>query len=592
MNIIPFIDEHYWKTAFIDYKISITQLDYSRQQTLEEFKEISRPSIVYNSNDCLIAINDIKLNQLKSNQWINLSSVEQIGWYSKDKHYNNEKALTAIDPHRFDKIINENPSIKIACFELLHRSKRELRELSVLAGGLGLCYFKYRQDYDSLFSKIEVVSNRWCISRKLLNPKNDYTVLLQLFLLENGNHKSIQSLLDNESDSYRINYRLLYSSFQYFVSKQFTAEGYFKLLNDEFGSDEKSKAIGDEFRLLYEEYVRKGIEIRKLNPLTNTVRRFIDLAKNEIPDLFRVLSTDAPVSKTSLFLLGMYHSSEYLEKQFEFRRFIPSFIEVLSRGVEDITVNNEDIEIQFRKEIIDAEEGNKFQFLNNYINAIKHLDKNHYEYLDKLSEKRLLDGDLQSINREIQILNEEVGLKEITLRVNEENRKVRVELEETYKRNELLTRDLQSLRGQNTEIVTEMERKNNEIMELQSTVTKRDETIRSLNEKINVQSDDIKGLHLRISSFEDTIRKLQINITKLNHVVGNLKLESDNLKVDLEEVTNRSNNLLNVAENQLEHLFKFKHWIINVFKKNAYNEMLSKERERLRELLRYVRRSH
>ena len=61
----------------------------------------------------------------------------------------------------------------------------------------------------------------------------------------------------------------------------------------------------------------------------------------------------------------------------------------MSKSVENITVNDQDVEIQFRKDVIETSEVKKYEYLTKYITAIKksHDFESDIELLKRLRTK-------------------------------------------------------------------------------------------------------------------------------------------------------------------------------------------------------------
>ena len=253
MFVIPLLEEKYEADVISQSRISMTYLDLSKSQSLQDFKVIRNAHINYKSKDCLILLEDHLLTQLKAAQWINLSMVEQFGWFSQDKHNIKMQLYSKIEPGIFDRLVKQNPNLRLSCFEFLQDQQIVLKQMNILAGGFGLCYYQFRGDYDRMFSTCDFVSTRWCISRKSLDPKNDFILILHLLMLDRGDHSFLLKELFREYPDYISVYQLLRSSFYYLTTTNFTAEGYFAMLDSEFSKEQSTKQIALQFRLLYKE---------------------------------------------------------------------------------------------------------------------------------------------------------------------------------------------------------------------------------------------------------------------------------------------------------------------------------------------------
>ena len=587
MLVIPLLGEKYEADMISQSRISITQLDLSRSQSLQDFKDIRNIQINYKSSDCLILLKDHLYTQLKTEQWINLSSVEQIGWFSQGKHNIKIQLYSKIEPGTIERLIKQNPNIRFSCFEFMRDQQLVLKQMNILAGGFGLCYYQFRKDYDRMFSTIDFVSTRWCLSRTSLDPKNDYVLILHLLLLDRGDHNDLLKELSSKDQDYKSVYRLLLSSFYYFTTNNFTTEGYFAMLDEEFSKDKSTQQIAEQFQILYKEYVRKGLEVRNLNPLTSAVRMFIDLAKNEIPELHRVLSSNIPLSKSALFLLGMYHTSAHLDKQFELGNVIPAFVEFLSKSVEEITINAEDIEIQFRKDVIETSEIKKYEYLTNYITAIKKsrdLDAD-IALLTKVQEKDLRDSEMRFIEREIQEIDRKINKEEIVLQINDTNRTLADDLKNKEIQNQELNTNINALRLGKEEVENELSLKSKKIVELSSNIRDKESDIHQKENAIVNYKKEIEERRARISDLESTVREKNIDIDNHKELYGKLNKQYNDLKESYSELEQNQTILIETNQKYIDKYYQWRYWYLRLFNKKKYEEQKKNEFEQIRKLL-------
>ena len=591
MKVIPLLEEKYEADIISQSRISITQLDLSRSQSLLDFKDFRNIQINYRSSDCLILLEDNLFKQLKTAQWINLSSVEQIGWFSQDKHNIKIQLYSRIEPGTFDRLIRQNPNLRFSCFEFLRDQQLILKQMNILAGGFGLCYHHFRSDYDRMFSTIDFVSTRWCLSRKSLDPKNDFILILHLLLLDRGNHNDLLKELFSEYQEFKNVYRLLLSSFYYFTTNTFTADGYFAMLDAEFSKDKTTQQIAEQFQLLYKEYVRRGLEVRNLNPLTSAVRMFIDLAKNEIPELHRVISSNISLSKSSLFLLGMYHTSTHLDNQFEFGNVIPSFVEFLSKSVEEITINTKDIEIQFRKDVIETSEIKKYEYLTNYITAIKKSRDLEADVvlLNKVQEKDLRDSEMRFIDREIQEIDRKINKEEIVLNLNNDNRILTDNLRNKELQNQELNNNINVLRLGKEEIQNELSIKSNKIVELSSNIRDKESDILQKENLIAVYKKEIEERCMKISDLESTVRERENDIENHKALYGKLTKQYIDLKESHYALEQNQIILIETNQRYIDKYYKWRYWYLRLFNKKEYEKKKIQELEKIQALL--VRKS-
>lgn len=624
--------------------IYLNQIDAEKKQPLEDFKEFSHPEISYKSEDCLILISEKTWKQLQENNSIPISDVEQFGWYSVDKHTLKKELYEKIEPQRFRDIEKKNPNLHFKSFSIIRNQSIIQKQINCLTGGLALCYYQFRNDYDSFFAKLEHISSRWILPRELIDKK-DFIVFTQLLMLDSGDRTNIAEKIFSKEKLYIQIYHLLKSTLYFLRRNTFTNEEYFKFISEEFSKHDATKELLPEFAQLYERYINKGLELKNISPLTHSIRVFFDLAQNDIANLYKVVNQNKEIPKTSLFLIGMYHTASSMDKQFEFGNVVPSFVNLLSSSIDDISINDKDIELQFRK---DAIENNidKFSWLWNYISALKsckNLEKG-IELLNESDKKNLYEAELRNIDREIQNLNTKISTNEIILKTKNENDELRKELTEEQEnhnntiaknkekvealnsktrelenkltseqtKNDLLGRDLIALRGTNEEIEKEMVKKNQEILNLhsdikeresqisnhQNTIAENKKKIEELNIEIRVLHSDLKERDSQISNHQNTIVKNEEKIKELNKTIeqriAEIAMHQDtisSLKHNLKILENNSEEYINgmktyheLAQNELEEKLRSHHWFIRIFRKRKYNEIVSNAIKKLSEV--------
>ena len=153
------------------------QLNIEKKQPFEDFKDFLNLSICYKNTDCLILVNEETMEKLNENQPILISEVEQFGWYSYDIHEQKKSLYEKIEPQRFEANLRRNQNLQFKSFQVTRNQKILQRQINFLTGAFGLCYYKFREEYEVFFSKIDIHNDKWVIS------KNKNIIFLQLFAL-------------------------------------------------------------------------------------------------------------------------------------------------------------------------------------------------------------------------------------------------------------------------------------------------------------------------------------------------------------------------------------------------------------------------
>lgn len=575
MIILPFIEESYIKDTFAQLRISISQLDYKRKQSFEEFRQVLRPEITYGSEDCLILISDTTFNLLQSQKWIDLSLVEQIGWYSEDHHAISERLLKSLDPQRFDNLYKQNSSLKIANFELLRDPQKILKQVNILTGGIGLCYYHFRADYDSFFSRMEIGDDSWSLPRNQINVNTDITILSQLFLLEPSAFLKVGKKIFDGNPSYEVLHTIYKSSFDFFLAQKFNVTEYFQKIENDFGNQTDKKDIVKNIKQLYENYFLKGLGNFKTDKLTSAIKSFIDLAKNDIPELSEVLKQNKEISKTSLFLVGMLHRADHIEKQFGFGNFIPAFVELFSSAVGEFVLTADDLIIRFKKSVLQDKQIQKLNLLNRYLIEIKkcsEIDKD-IEILQRYSNRKLKESEITLLDRTIHELDSEISAREFALKVETENRVLGDNLKQKEMEIVLLRRDIDALKGGKTELAAELENKNRELGNLNAKIQK-------LSYDIEGNQKEIAENKLAIKQYKDTISDLTEDLTQKKINVNELSVKLEKLNADLEYKNQLFAKLSIQHRNIIIESFSRKHFWLKLFRPKEFKKKLDSTLEK------------
>jgi len=570
MYVLPFLQEDFINKAFAESRISFAYLDILRLQSLNDFKQILKPEITYVGTECLILISDESMAILQNQKWIPLSSVEQIGWYSEDSHLINERLMRNLDPKRFENLHQQNPQLKFSNFELLRDPQMILKQVNVFTGGIGLCYHHFRQDYDALFSRMEIQTDSWLLPRSLINTNVDIPILTQLLLLVPGSTKSIGKTLFSDTPSANIVQTLLCSCSDFFLSQAFSVPAFFNKLDEDLTKLPETREVADSFRSLYDGYVKKGLAGYDKDRLSSAIRIFLDLAKNDVPELQSLLQKRPDVSKTSLFLLGMMHRADHLEKQFEFGNFIPSLVELFCTSIGSITITPDDLVFTFRKSAIHDSHIRKVQFLNQYVLALKKREElsEDIELLEKNSTRRLRQSEMRLLERDIHNLNSEVTARDFALQMESQNRRLQDTMVQRDQQISLLQRDIAALHGDKAEVLKELNNKNDDILKLQ-------ETVQRQSADIEDKRKEIESLQSEIARNRTTINDLSSELGQREITIRQLENEIHSLSASLSDNKTRLFDLLDQHKQLLQKDFSRKHWVLRRIKPKEFQRRLT-----------------
>ena len=150
------ISKEYVTNILSEQKISIDYVDLKSIQTLVEFVEFVNPTIQYKADDFLFSLSEENEDNLRSNKWLDLSKVEQFGWYYGKIHKSEIQLYIATNPKKFRTLSDLNPELKIDSFDKYRDFYRPIKATNILNGAFGLSYTVFKDEYDNFFRKIKV----------------------------------------------------------------------------------------------------------------------------------------------------------------------------------------------------------------------------------------------------------------------------------------------------------------------------------------------------------------------------------------------------------------------------------------------------
>ena len=394
------ISKDYVTKILSEQTISIDYVDIESIQNIVEFVEFANPTIQYKADDFLFSLSKKNEGLLGKNKWIELSKVEQFGWYYAKIHKSNFQNYENFEPKKLRRLFDANPELTIDSFDKYRKFYRPIKATNVLNGAFGLAYTVFKDDYDNFFRKIKIQKDKWIFDKSILN-KSDYPILTHLFLFYNAETKGLNKTLlkDNELEGVRIFSYYLETALNYFLRNDYTMDDFLSKMQGEFAQYPKLKVFADDFKLLNDRYVKKGLSVETKNPITIATKEFIDLAKSESENLNELL-TKNDLNKTAVFLLGMLNLGDRIDEQFSFDNFIPAIVELTMRHIVDIKVSEKEVVVSFDQKEIEKNRNNKFDYVKNYFKEL-HTLKDFSDELNDLTQKSSLFKKIYASQTEI-----------------------------------------------------------------------------------------------------------------------------------------------------------------------------------------------
>ena len=173
--------------AKIDSKILTTQeiiTDYIDWDSIQSFQNFSEKNEVrYLPGDFCLQLSKETILKLKDKDCgrIDLSEVDKIGWFGKEKH--NEKWSNFRTLNNFVSIEIKEMT-EICNFSQFKKNIKNTAETDALKGGLGIAYMYHEEEYQNFLSKIIWRNNEWRIASEDLEPDFSIPILLQLMLFQ------------------------------------------------------------------------------------------------------------------------------------------------------------------------------------------------------------------------------------------------------------------------------------------------------------------------------------------------------------------------------------------------------------------------
>ncbi len=511
------ISKEYVIKILSEQKITVDFVDLNSVQNLVEFVEFTKPTIQYKADDFLFSLTNENETSFKKNCNIDLSQVEQFGWYYGKIHKSEVQLYRATNPKKFQNLTDMNPEIKIESFDKYRDFYRPIKATNVLNGAFGLAYTVFKDEYDNFFRKIQVHKDNWIIDKSKLID-SDYPILTQVLLYCNvEGHVLNKSILKDgefvQAKGSRIYSYFLETALNYFLRNDYSMDNFLSKMKGEFEKYPELKVFVDDFKLLNDRYVKKGLLVDTKNPITVATKEFIDLAKTESENLNGLL-TQNDLNKTAVFLLGMLNLGDRIDEQFSFDNFVPAIVDLTMRHIVDIKVSEKEVVISFDQKEIDKNRNNKFDYVKNYFKELCTIK----EFSDKVNE----------LTNEINELKSKSNLfKQIY-----ESRTEIIELDADVKD---LENEIERYGLQKQNLIDRakegkwFDKKYKEWINSENEKESLEKITKSLSDEISVFKDDKMDYEKEESDLSKEIASLKAKINSLKQTEKSLKLEKSDL---------------------------------------------------------------
>ena len=451
--ILVFKSEQYMMKSLSEKVVSIDFVDPKRAQSYFDFANYTKPLINYKPDDFLVLFDESAYKELIAMKSIGLERAAQFGWYYEKRHKVNIQIFSATDSTKMQNLLELNPALIVDSFDKLRNDLNISKKINMLAGALSLCYYVYKEDYDSLFKKFVINKNVWAIDLNSLEPRNDYAIITQLAVLTNSNDDVFINKFYSNQPQFILLYKFYKHSLNYLFHNTYSMSGYLEYLSKELSTNKNYSHLSDSLQVLNSEYVKKGISNTPKDKFVGSIKEFLEISKTESAKLKPFLDSEGGISKTALFLLGTLHLFDLLEEQFQFDNFIPLYVELFLKDIVEIKLQDNKIIIEFSEDVFKKDRNKKYTYITEYFREIRreeNLLKEISELKDRNSvketEKLEIEDNLNKMDREIGNLKDELDDKiKFCSELLKEKEEVISKKDHVEKENEKLNKKIQEL---------------------------------------------------------------------------------------------------------------------------------------------------
>lgn len=371
MKIAVVKNDHAVKRILSEGIIIPDFIDFNRVQDFDDFKAYKNLLISYFPEDFLIVLSDNDYEKLITENIVNSSSIQIMGWYNEKCNRVNHRIYLESSGTKFSNFINRNPELRITSFDKFRAGYYDIKLRNVLAGAFGLSHFCFRKDYENFFSKFRYDDDSWTMLMNDFDSANDMSIVMQLLCMTGVSSSREFEFIKKTASSNAV-YILLSSSKEYFIENDYNMSSYLEWLAEEFNKHPELSPLNLPSTLgrLNEEYVKKGI-LPELNKFAEQIKNFLDSAQSEEPKLREFLAKEKGLTKTVIFLLGMLYLGDRLEEQFEFGNEIFAFTDMFIRYVTEIKMDEKSLTIHFDSAGVNGSGRQNYESIRKYMLSIK-----------------------------------------------------------------------------------------------------------------------------------------------------------------------------------------------------------------------------
>ncbi|NUN09535.1 MAG: hypothetical protein HUU54_10205 [Ignavibacteriaceae bacterium] len=440
--------------------ITPADLDYDRAQSEDDFVNFKKLHIKYMPDDFLVLLSEETESMLTIGVPVGLDEADVIGWYGTRAHEANISILNESGGMKLKNILSLNPALRLQAFETIRRGYALRKRKNVLAGGFGLCYHCFREEYDAFFAKLKFSGNSWILKLSDYNQKTDGFILFQLLIFSGQRMEGFISEIFEGNPLFNMLAPLCVNSAIYFSDRSYDVKDYLKFtaraLRASPDADDTAGAIEE----LLNNYVEKGIPWEPEDTFARIIKEFIDLAATDTENLRKFLESSPTNRKAVVFLLGMLHTASRLEDQFGFDNFAQLLPAVIADRFDCIRKKNGEIHLAFNSPLtnrLTPAGADQLELVNDYISGI-HTIKTILPEINRIKNACYTLDSITGSEKVINSLKKEIPeLRETSTRLRDENGRLQADIEKMKSRNSILSKQKQELEQNYKNLIKDFE---------------------------------------------------------------------------------------------------------------------------------------
>lgn len=406
-DVVLVVLSEYQKSVINNLSINSDLIDSERTQTWFEFKSMCDPKIRYCKDDLLVLLEQEAYDRLMTTGSIDLWKAIRLGWFTP--HYHKTKVNLHLNGTIRNKLQLENSELVIDSF-VRHRSLENSSQiLDILAGGLGLSYHLFHNEFDHVLSRIEVSEEQIVVPDV---QDDEYQWIIQLFWywgLISDSGVGIGSKYDMISDLYGI-------LVNYLKSNTYDRVEFFRYLREQSASCSTLKDYASDIDELYQTYIVKNININQPVNLQKPLMEFSDMAGAELEQLPNMLAEHKnSIKKTAVYMLGLKSRYQRLNSFVDQDFFVYYFVKSVVKCIQHVELDGSTL-IATLKNNLPADDTELLFRVTKLIATKKELSSVRNTHI--VLEKQLNDLLAKKSSTEQMILEEEIKLGVLDEQIN------------------------------------------------------------------------------------------------------------------------------------------------------------------------------